>query len=248
MDCHLCGRPATSECQRCQRAVCPQHLAEFCSSCTVAAGRGGQPLVLMPLAFQATVLVVVIAAALNLGLAVYAWSGLPAPFGSERAAGQEATPSPSVSATRTPTAAATPTAAPAETPAGLLGQETPRPKATFTATATVTGTIGPAATAVPQTPAATATPSSTQTPTATATRTATPILPTATRVPPTATPVPAAATPTDGAPTTYVVQPGDNLTQIGRRFGTTADAIRIANDLSADTLLQVGQRLVIPAR
>ncbi|MEM7392674.1 MAG: N-acetylmuramoyl-L-alanine amidase [Verrucomicrobiota bacterium] len=45
---------------------------------------------------------------------------------------------------------------------------------------------------------------------------------------------------------TYIVGKGDTLTQIGRRYGTTARALRSANHLSSDTIL-VGQKLTVPA-
>ncbi|UCZ51412.1 LysM peptidoglycan-binding domain-containing protein [Bacillus shivajii] len=46
-------------------------------------------------------------------------------------------------------------------------------------------------------------------------------------------------------PTTYTVVSGDNLSTIARRFGTTVDAIRSANNLTTD-LLRIGQTLTIP--
>jgi LysM repeat protein len=45
----------------------------------------------------------------------------------------------------------------------------------------------------------------------------------------------------------YVVQTGDTLSQIARRFNTTVDAIVRANNLSNPNSLSVGQRLVIPS-
>ena len=47
--------------------------------------------------------------------------------------------------------------------------------------------------------------------------------------------------------TLYTVQKGDNLTKIARERGTTAKAIRAANNLRTDQL-RVGQKLKIPAR
>jgi peptidoglycan DL-endopeptidase LytF len=44
---------------------------------------------------------------------------------------------------------------------------------------------------------------------------------------------------------TYVVQPGDTLWAIARRFNVSVDAIRQANNLTTD-VLSVGQRLIIP--
>jgi len=43
----------------------------------------------------------------------------------------------------------------------------------------------------------------------------------------------------------YVVQPGDTLYSLARRFGTTVEALKEANGLQSD-LIQVGQRLRIP--
>jgi LysM repeat protein len=62
---------------------------------------------------------------------------------------------------------------------------------------------------------------------------------------PTATPIP----PTSVSPTVlYVVQPGDSLSSIAVRFGTTVQAIAQANNILNFNLLFVGQRLVIPSR
>lgn len=44
---------------------------------------------------------------------------------------------------------------------------------------------------------------------------------------------------------TYVVQPGDNLTVIARRHGTTVSALRQVNDLTGDRIV-VGQTLKLP--
>ena len=46
--------------------------------------------------------------------------------------------------------------------------------------------------------------------------------------------------------TVYVVQPGDTLTWIAMRFGTTVWAIAQANGLSNPNVIYVGQRLIIP--
>ncbi len=43
----------------------------------------------------------------------------------------------------------------------------------------------------------------------------------------------------------YVVAAGDNLTRIARRFGTTVQALRDANNISGDVIF-IGQRLVVP--
>lgn len=77
----------------------------------------------------------------------------------------------------------------------------------------------------------------------TATRTATPTNPS---VSPTAT---ATYTPISYTPTpaylVYVVQAGDTLSGIARRFGTTVEAIMELNSLTSD-LLSIGQELLIP--
>jgi LysM repeat protein len=71
-----------------------------------------------------------------------------------------------------------------------------------------------------------------------------------TTVPPTAgpTPTPGPTTaPTQPPPTqTYVVQPGDNLTRIAARFGTTVQALVQANNIVNPNLIYVGQVLIIP--
>lgn len=70
------------------------------------------------------------------------------------------------------------------------------------------------------TPAPTATPSAVTTPA------------------PTATPAP--------QPDTYIVQPGDSLSSIASRFGTTAQAIADANGIAVTSILNIGQVLIIP--
>ncbi|MDQ3707616.1 MAG: LysM peptidoglycan-binding domain-containing protein [Chloroflexota bacterium] len=52
------------------------------------------------------------------------------------------------------------------------------------------------------------------------------------------------AAPSNGS--TYVVQPGDNLTVLAQRFGTTREALAAANGISPSALLYVGQVLNIP--
>jgi putative chitinase len=47
-------------------------------------------------------------------------------------------------------------------------------------------------------------------------------------------------------PNVYVVKPGDTLSAIARRFGTTVWAIARANNIVNPHLIYVGQRLVIP--
>ena len=51
----------------------------------------------------------------------------------------------------------------------------------------------------------------------------------------------------DGVTTTYVVQRGDNLTNIARRFGTTVTVLIELNKLATPGYLYVGQKLLIPA-
>lgn len=55
-----------------------------------------------------------------------------------------------------------------------------------------------------------------------------------------------AAPPASAGAASHVVEPGDNLTKIASRYGTTVGAIRAANNLHDDKLL-VGQKLAIPA-
>lgn len=115
-----------------------------------------------------------------------------------------------------------------------LPAPTPAPSATASPTGAPTATRSPTITTAPTavTPASTAigAQSPTVAPTATPTRPA-----------PTATPAAAAG------PTTYRVQAGDSLAGIGQRFGVAWEAIAAANNITADTTLQVGQELVIPA-
>jgi len=44
---------------------------------------------------------------------------------------------------------------------------------------------------------------------------------------------------------TYTVTPGDSLSSIAQRYGTTSEAIQSINNLS-DTFLRVNQRLILP--
>lgn len=46
----------------------------------------------------------------------------------------------------------------------------------------------------------------------------------------------------------HVVQPGDSLTSIARRYGVTVESIMSANGLADADLIDVGQALVIPGR
>ncbi|MEP6774627.1 MAG: LysM peptidoglycan-binding domain-containing protein [Chloroflexota bacterium] len=81
-----------------------------------------------------------------------------------------------------------------------------------------------------------------------ATHTLTPVPPTATatHIPPTATQAPK-PTRTPPRAVHYTVKPGDNLTHIATRFGTTVDAIERANYLPS-TVIYAGQVLTIPGR
>jgi murein DD-endopeptidase MepM/ murein hydrolase activator NlpD len=56
-----------------------------------------------------------------------------------------------------------------------------------------------------------------------------------------------AATNTATAPATYLVKTGDNLIKIARANGTTAAALRRANNLTGSQI-QIGQRLIIPGK
>jgi LysM repeat protein len=64
----------------------------------------------------------------------------------------------------------------------------------------------------------------------------------------TAAPAPTAASPssTAGGEVTYVVQRGDTLYSIARRYGTTVQAIAVRNGIANPSLIRVGQTLTIP--
>ena len=64
-------------------------------------------------------------------------------------------------------------------------------------------------------------------------------IPTST-VPPTSTPIP---TPSG---LYYTVQPGDTLAKIAKRYGTSVEAIAVANSIADPSRIRVGQRLFIP--
>lgn len=51
---------------------------------------------------------------------------------------------------------------------------------------------------------------------------------------------------TSARPTVYVVEPGDTLSGIALRFGTTVAALEAANGISSSGFIYVGQRLVVP--
>ncbi len=58
--------------------------------------------------------------------------------------------------------------------------------------------------------------------------------------------VPAGAQEATPEPPVYQVQPGDTLFSIAERFGTTVEAIVAANEIVNPSLINVGQKLVIP--
>ena len=59
------------------------------------------------------------------------------------------------------------------------------------------------------------------------------------------------APPTDTAPgqafmSEYVVQPGENLTDIAARFGTTVEALATENNLANPNAIRIGDHLLVP--
>ena len=74
---------------------------------------------------------------------------------------------------------------------------------------------------------------------------AAPPTPTATCVAPTPTPTPT-ATPVPGKECVYIVQWGDTLYAVARRFGSTVDAIVQRNNIADPNFIRVGQKLIIP--
>ncbi len=80
-------------------------------------------------------------------------------------------------------------------------------------------------------------------PTATPART---VAPTSTPPPPTETATPTRTRRATPTVTLYVVQQGDVLGVIARRFGTTVEAILEANGMANPDLLSIGQMLLIP--
>ena len=64
-------------------------------------------------------------------------------------------------------------------------------------------------------------------------------------VTPAPAPAPTEQTPTQTQATTYIVVAGDSLSVIAKRFGTTVEALRSANQLTSD-LLRIGQSITIP--
>ncbi len=99
-----------------------------------------------------------------------------------------------------------------------------------------TKTVPPSPTAFPSVP-----PTSTAAPaeTVTGTPTNSPVPPTSST--PTVTPAPSPTA------TIYVVQSGDSLNRIAHRYGTTAEAIALANGIAVTRTLHIGQTLIIPA-
>ena len=77
------------------------------------------------------------------------------------------------------------------------------------------------------------------------------IIPEGAEPPPATTPAPGSTptptpTPGSGGSSTYVVQPGDTLYAIARRFGTNVPTLVAANNISNANYIFVGQELVIP--
>ena len=50
----------------------------------------------------------------------------------------------------------------------------------------------------------------------------------------------------DDTPTTVTVEQGDTLTQLADSFSTTVEAIKKANNLTNENLIQIGQELIMP--
>ncbi|MGB1253010.1 MAG: LysM peptidoglycan-binding domain-containing protein [Candidatus Promineifilaceae bacterium] len=79
---------------------------------------------------------------------------------------------------------------------------------------------------------------------------ATPVPPAATTAPPQATPVPPVPTPTSAPPTggtsNYIVQRGDTLAAIARRFGISLGELQSTNNIANPNYIYVGQALTIP--
>jgi LysM repeat protein len=61
------------------------------------------------------------------------------------------------------------------------------------------------------------------------------------------TPTPKTPTPLAGEER-YVVQPGDSLSSIAAKFGTTQEALQEANGIEDPNSISVGQELIIPER
>jgi len=94
-------------------------------------------------------------------------------------------------------------------------------------------------------------PAETPAPTATATTTLSPTPLVAVTRPATSTPAPLTPLPTDTptitpTPVIYMVEKGDNLLGIARRYGVTLQALQEANGILDPRRLQIGQELMIP--
>ncbi len=139
--------------------------------------------------------------------------------------------------------------------AGLTACTRPKPPVAETPVSTAAA-VQPRATVPPGTPAVVPTGATviavgptptyempTLTPSPAPGATATPV-PTAVPIPPTATPAPT-ATP---VPIQHVVQWGDTVYSLARRYGTTVEAIAQANNLPPNYLIKVGQVLTIPGQ
>jgi LysM repeat protein len=84
-------------------------------------------------------------------------------------------------------------------------------------------------------------------------------MPAAVPMPSAAAPMPAAAAPLNreplapvapiavGEPTIHVLLPGDNLTRLSERYGTTVEAILTTNGIANANRILIGQSLVIPS-
>lgn len=94
-------------------------------------------------------------------------------------------------------------------------------------------------------PQATPTPQPTDTPTLSPTPLAALTRP-ATATPAPLTPLPTATPTITPTPVIYVVQKGDNLLGIARRYGVTLQALQEANGILDPRRLQIGQELIIP--
>ncbi len=153
---------------------------------------------------------------------------------------QTPAPTPTETATSTP---ATPTPEPTAVPTGTPvppATSTPEPATPLTGTPVSPPTSTPEpATASTDTPVPPPTPTRepasapTDTPGATETNTPTP----------TFTPIPT-ATPT---PIIHIVQTGDNLSKIATQYGVSVDALIAANDIRDRSVIEVGEKLLIPS-
>lgn len=111
--------------------------------------------------------------------------------------------------------------------------------------ALVLGTMGVLVLVAGCSPQATSTPRATDTPTLSPTPLAAITRP-ATATPAPLTPLPTATPTITPTPVIYVVQKGDNLLAIARRYGVTLQALQEANGILDPRRLQIGQELIIP--